>query len=607
MDAIAEETEAIKKLDNEIERARALYEQALQRSQKLEADAADGSDPNAVKKRERWWERTEQWMTILGELHQRKIALERRVDRMRTLERERELAKKAKLDQIVMLPASELLRVDAVECNLREWSAGRVIATGKISAIMDSFGQFPPSYYVRNEEIRLFEAIKRFWWQNEVLISPKETTNKRWVLVGSPGVGKSTFLVLLAFYLARIHSQEVLVFRKLKSRDRKYVYIFLSRESYFGGEVDDIREIGPIHRRLAEEYPNLWFFIDGFTSEEIQKLHWGVLGSAILIATSSQYDIKHDDPTRRLLLPAWNESDLKLFASKTGVVEESETAERFYYSGGSIREFCRDKEELRMRLNEDLLIVTSAQVTVLISQYGGKSDQQVDRIRRHYVVAPDNVDNYLGGCGEWKMVVDSAYVLKKLINMCDLKQYEEVHNFARTIGGAFHGWAFEMLVHKMAAQSGLTIHVAQDDGGNVVQKDQRLHVSGGIVCQGSTKANCLAYLRDTWQMDDDSNYWYPDYSRFPDIDCIAKCTVDGQDDQVVIAYIQITVGKTHALDGARLNTLDNIFKNRYQKRVYIALLPTPELSLCFKSSGEYHAAKVSLCSAYLPDFKAGAK
>ena len=53
---------------------------------------------------------------------------------------------------------------------------------------------------------------------------------KKLVILGSPGVGKSVFLLLFAFYLAIRRSQHVLLFRKLKDTKFGYACVILSKD-----------------------------------------------------------------------------------------------------------------------------------------------------------------------------------------------------------------------------------------------------------------------------------------------------------------------------------------------------------------------------------------
>ncbi|OWY95264.1 Crinkler (CRN) [Phytophthora megakarya] len=83
--------------------------------------------------------------------------------------------------------------------------------------IWKGFGECPPNYFVRMEACVFWKMIK------DLLFS-----ENRAVIVSSPGVDKSCFLMLIAFYLACIEKKKVLVFRRLKRRDSTNVLVFFN-------------------------------------------------------------------------------------------------------------------------------------------------------------------------------------------------------------------------------------------------------------------------------------------------------------------------------------------------------------------------------------------
>jgi hypothetical protein len=84
---------------------------------------------------------------------------------------------------------------------------GILMDTAKIARALKEFGGFPERYYVRLEEIMVFQNFGEMFLTQEGL---------RVAILGSPGVDKFVFLMLLAFYLAQVHSKSVIVLRKLK-------------------------------------------------------------------------------------------------------------------------------------------------------------------------------------------------------------------------------------------------------------------------------------------------------------------------------------------------------------------------------------------------------
>eukprot|EP00644_Phytophthora_capsici_P017005 jgi/Phyca11/39322/gw1.83.18.1 len=80
-----------------------------------------------------------------------------------------------------------------------------IVMTPTLHEFWKKFGEFPLYYFVRMEEVVFWKVIKKLLFGED-----------RVVIVGSPGVGKSCFLMLLAFYLACIKRKKVLVIRRLK-------------------------------------------------------------------------------------------------------------------------------------------------------------------------------------------------------------------------------------------------------------------------------------------------------------------------------------------------------------------------------------------------------
>lgn len=346
------------------------------------------------------------------------------------------------------------MRFDLEECDMRKWVAGSLVHSNSISEVMKNLGGFPARYYVRHEEIMVSEIIRNCLQDSRGKNLSGDV--RKFAIVGSPGVGKSVFMVLLAFYLARCLSQGVLLLRKLKT-DVAFKCVFLSQNLYSEFKVREIRDIIRIHDQVLGECPDLWYFVDGFTQVDV-NFSFGELSPYNLLATSSQFRLKSDDPTELVILPAWQFSDLADFANKTKMLEVNRTAKDVYYfSGGSLREFCRQEQNLKDRVALTVNAVgQGSEALKLLGSYGGASEGQLDNVRRHYVKDPKVLCHYSSSL-HWKLMVDSAYVLKELVAGCSLQQFENVYNLTKVFGGPFHGCAFEHDLHKLAASDGFAI------------------------------------------------------------------------------------------------------------------------------------------------------
>jgi len=318
---------------------------------------------------------------------------------------------------------------DVKEYDMRDWKSGVVETTGGMNNVMESFASFPSQYYVQNEVRMVFDIIWDSW---------KEISNdvQKFAITGSPGMGKSAFMVYLEFFLTRHCSRNILLLRKVKTVKRGYECVLLCKDYYREITVFRLSEMVHIRTQLQDEYPSLLFFADSFTDVDVQRNHEDLLPYALL-ATSSQFVPKNDDPTQQILLPTWQFDALSDFAVKTKMFKKGETTkEIYYYSGGSLREFRKNLEDLKRTVEQDLaLVVENNQAIMLMGIYGGAHSGQVNRIRRTYVDNPENPETYKG---IGTLLVDSRYVLQRLFQRCDVDQYEKLYTASKVVGGAFH-------------------------------------------------------------------------------------------------------------------------------------------------------------------------
>ncbi|KAL7687686.1 putative P-loop containing nucleoside triphosphate hydrolase [Plasmopara halstedii] len=291
----------------------------------------------------------------------------------------------------------------------------------------------------------------------------------RIVIVGSPGVGKSCFLMLVAFYLACIKRKKVLVIRRLKEPTLKNAVVFFDGQGSYARLTNlsqiDIRAIR--HQVTSElvdgkfdkkEVPIV--LVDGFNQAQVDDSN-SEYGPFRLLATSCQFDAKQDDSSRIVVLPAWRDADLLQYAKSTNWVTETGlrqikrqdtpfprlVKEQYFYSGGSLREFCRNRRSLLERVTSDCCAVANDQAFELVYNYGGgQSRSQVDRIRRHFITDCNREVDYYDRLW-WKLSVDSGYVLSQLGRKIDTDKQLEVYKYAKSVGAGFHGVAYEQLLH----------------------------------------------------------------------------------------------------------------------------------------------------------------
>ncbi|KAE9174468.1 hypothetical protein PF004_g26652 [Phytophthora fragariae] len=149
-------------------------------------------------------------------------------------------------NQEQLLSDFEMLTVNEDEFQLEELhskqqSENPIVMTPGLHEFWEGFGSFPPYYFVRMEEVVFWQLIKK------LLLDPK----KRIVIVGSPGVGKSCFLMLVAFYLACVEKKKVLVIRRVKEKELESVVVLLDgqdRLKRLNEEIDKTPQLKGLRR-----------------------------------------------------------------------------------------------------------------------------------------------------------------------------------------------------------------------------------------------------------------------------------------------------------------------------------------------------------------------
>ena len=237
------------------------------------------------------------------------------------------------------------------------------------------FGGFPETVFVR-DEMRVVWSIVL----NALTHKPKPS---KWVIVGSPSVGKSVLTVLLCFHLAKKFGKAVFLARQLKGEDdapllRKAVALCFHSNGKVAGfprtpsEIMKTGEAGKDYSeanlgKWSQEFQSLYgrpiAVLDGWLQEELDSNSVGEdLGGFNLLATSAQYLPKSQDTRKLVLLPVWMERDLKNLWKICGPVGKRKDMEAFkdhiYYSGGSPRELLRSTENLRKRIDSTIASIT---------------------------------------------------------------------------------------------------------------------------------------------------------------------------------------------------------------------------------------------------------
>ncbi|RLN73719.1 hypothetical protein BBJ28_00025976, partial [Nothophytophthora sp. Chile5] len=487
------------------------------------------------------------------------------------------------------------LEIDPAEFDLDALSekVGSRIGTPGLHAFWSTLGEFPPGYHVRKEEEMFWAVVK------QLLLS---TGKSPVVILGSPGVGKSCFLVLLAFYVAYFQNRKVLVIRQLKSCDRKNAVVFLKGKdgeherssgtswkvsvyrafNLSAADIDAVRE--------AEMTRGSLVLVDGYTQKYVKAND--SLRPFNILATSCQYDKKSDDPATMVVLPAWRFEDLlgyvlsnrswlvetKQRAASDGTSEEvirQLVAEHYKYSGGSLRAFCTTREAITRVLTAAAFFPREQSYQLVYERSGARSDDRSNHFYRQYIVDPSNVNHYVNQIC-WYVSVDSAYALKLLgRHNLRLDKYLEYYRHAETVGAGYLGLAYESLLHRAVSESigngkhSVEIALRVDDSYERIVLDVKR-----TWCSGENKADC----HDALTILDENTYWHPDYPLFPFVDAVTTCDAfakGSEEPERVLAYVQVTIRDRKTFTTADFAALDEVMERNTKrlptKRIFVVV------------------------------------
>ncbi|KAH9122573.1 hypothetical protein AeMF1_006194 [Aphanomyces euteiches] len=421
--------------------------------------------------------------------------------------------KKPRLNGTWIPPLQDIL-YDQAEFDLGnllnlEMNRDRLVSTPRLNAFFEDCRGFPLHYYVRTEEVLFWKSVK-----NAIL----DKKPKKAVLVGSPGVGKSCFLMLLGFYICAA--------------------IYLDGKNNKAWKRTNVSKF-KLADLVDETCRHALLFVDGYTQNEVVMEHEGMLLRFHVLATSCEYDAKPSEESELIVLPAWRFEDLLDFARltdwavETGLAETKQSLsklvqEQYYYSGGSLREFCKSRLDLIDRVFTSCRKLKDIPAHRLVHCHlSHRSGDPMDRLWRHYVSDRNNVLHYThSDC--WTTSVDSGFALKLLGQHVSADKLLDVYQFAKSIGAGFHGIAYKLYFHHAVRQAfhhavrqatainSVVVITMPDDS-----KYERIKIRPKSVdYQGQNESECYAYLKDKLT---ESTYWHPDYAFFPFIDAVAIC------------------------------------------------------------------------------------
>lgn len=421
-----------------------------------------------------------------------------------------------------------------------------LVATAGLNKFWKEYGGFPSTFFVRKEGLILWNLVLR-------MMSKRD---KRVTIVGSAGVGKSCFLALVGFYLSVVEKRKVLIVRRLNRSSEANAVVYLDGESNSCIKKTNLTaaKISLIPDR--KEFQGALILVDGYSRMEVE--HRFGLFPYQLLASFMEDEFSTDE----VVLPAWQFNDLLRYAELTlptwkrltGLDQEKQETtlklaqDQYFYSGGSLRDFCRNRVDVKNGIDGVCARVSSAQTLDLELQLGSRGYNLWDRIRRDYVVDPNDDEHYWQVCHR-KTAMDSGYAFKRIGRFMDIQKQIDLYKIAQTLQAGFEGSAFEQCFHSAVRRSTkkfpvqMVNVVVNSDPAYSNQRYDRLVLHGRpVVCHGSTEQDCFDNLSRLYF----GAFCHLDSVNFPFVEAVAICegVLRGSNvKETVVATISTTVSK----------------------------------------------------------------
>ncbi|KAE9247582.1 hypothetical protein PF004_g4270 [Phytophthora fragariae] len=353
--------------------------------------------------------------------------------------------------------------------------------------------------------------------------------------MGSAGVGKSCFIMLVSLYLAFVEKKKVFVVRRLRGFSEASAVVYLD-----GGNASCIRKANLTAAKIAslpdrKEFQDALVLVDGYSRKEVDR-QFGLLPFQVL-ASSTEDEINFDGSACEVVLPGWQYSDLLQYA------------ELKPEDGGSIRNFRKHREDVKNGIDGICGLAKNAQTVDIesVHQAGSQVSDSFGRVRRYYVVDPNDEVHYWQVCN-WRLQVDSGYAFKRIGRFMDWDIHFGHYEFAQQARTGFWGAAYEQCFHGAVRQATkwypvqMVNVVVNFDPTYSNQKYDRIELRGqSIQYEGRTEDECYRYLSKL----STGTYWRPECVDFPFVDAVVVCeaTLRGSGmKEKIVACISTTVG-----------------------------------------------------------------
>ncbi|KAG7392513.1 hypothetical protein PHYPSEUDO_000201 [Phytophthora pseudosyringae] len=451
---------------------------------------------------------------------------------------------------------AETIDVSADELNLlfdvlkqKKQTEQNLIPTFGLNEFWKGYGGFPSSYFVRVEELVLWRLVMR-------IMSKRD---KRVAIVGSAGVGKSCFLMLVSFYLAFVEKRKVLIIRRLHDFSEASGVIYLDGENSTCIRKTNLSAAKISSLPDRKEFQGALILVDGYSRQEVDH-QFGIFPYQ-LIASPIEGECTSNESSSELVLPAWRFDDLLQYAESTledwkkstGQQDQAKkkctrelAIEQYFYSGGSLRDFCRHRTGVKNGMDGICTIVHKAQTLDLELQQNPRGCNLLDQIRRHYVVDPNNEEHYWL-VSHWRIEMDSGYACKRIGRFLDEEKQLNLYQLAQKLQAGFGGSAFEQCFFGAVRRSTkrypvqMVNVVVNSDPSCSNQRYDRLVLRGRpFACEGSTEEECYEELSQV----SSGSYCHLGNVDFPFVDAVVMCEGvlrGGNVKETIVAMISTTV------------------------------------------------------------------
>ncbi|KAL3665061.1 hypothetical protein V7S43_009695 [Phytophthora oleae] len=407
---------------------------------------------------------------------------------------------------------------------LFDWTdgdCGKVIDIKRIDDIVHFTGS---KFYVRKEILHVLENFMSVYRDE---FEEDKKVNKQFILMGSPGTGKSCILALICFYIAVHYKRPVVWFRKGGGRYPAATRLFYKGKYY---EWDDAR--GKNFESLYDALKTsgisplkCWFCLDGMFEHEIKEKNWRNMYK--LLATFGEFWPKSEAMqfTKKCLVPYWKQRDLEDFGLNHLQMQKSDVDARYFVSGGSLRDFLGDngKATIRIVVAE---IAGTGDAKILLRTFGVVSTRLIDCIRMKGVQDVNNTEHYVD-TDNWRCCVTSKFALQRLVEMVKPSFFEKLMEIAKEMNDdRVEDYCKYDNVDRTKAQDWETIMGKED----LIEVSEVLVKPSMTKCEGGNRRECVKVV-ESWAADPSTmDYWIPATSLCETIDAVARWTLsDGVD------------------------------------------------------------------------------